>query len=151
MKFVPTSVGEMIRVDDIERLVPQKPKADATEATPKIWGCQTRDGRTHRLKAETVDLLSATLVPCSPGWFVPEELVRGSEEHLVGVSKVPIVAWMIHGDGARISPITVDPDLAATGHAVGSPDGRVFLKDGAEFESLEEYLKHLRSTRGVHG
>ncbi len=140
MQFVPTLSGEMIRADTIERLAPH----DGEPESGNLWTCQTRDGRSHRLTPETVDLMSSTVVPCATGWFVPEELVRGPSDEVVGISKVPIVAWMLHASGGRITPVTVDPELSATGEAVGAPDGRVFLLDGAEFENLEAYLVHLR-------
>jgi len=145
MKFIPTLGGEMIRIEDIERLAEKRPRGDPEDGGPSVWGCRTRDGRTHRLATATVELLTSTLVPAAPGWFVPEELVKGRDERLVGVSKVPVVAWAVGANGKQVRPVTVDPDLSALGRAVGTPDGRVFLSDGAEFETLEDYLKFLRT------
>ena len=71
MQFVPTLSGEMIRADDYERLAPHEGEPESGN----LWNCQTRDGRSHRLTPETVDLMSSTVVPCATGWFVPEELV----------------------------------------------------------------------------
>ena len=148
MQFVPTLSGEMIRTDAIERLVQKEGGSDSVVAdeASDVWSCGTLDGRSHQLTAETVAMMSSTLVPCATGWFVPEELLKGPDDNLVGISKVPIVAWRIHADGRRITPITVDPDLSATGEAVGTPDGRVFLSDGAEYESLDAYLNHMTAT-----
>ncbi|MFT5393634.1 MAG: hypothetical protein ACI8PT_003836 [Gammaproteobacteria bacterium] len=131
----------MVRVEDIERLV--RDSAPATNDEPS-WSCFVRGGTVHSLSSSTVQLLSAVVVPCGDGWFVPEELVHAHDGQVQGISRVPIVGWLLQGDGQQLRPLTLDPELVSEARPVGSPDGRIFLPDGSEFASTDEYLLHLR-------
>jgi hypothetical protein len=147
VKFVPTVRGELIpaaEITGIHRIESQEGGSASVR-----WECKSRDGRTHRLSGATVRLLTSVVVPAAPGWFIPEELIGGhpGREHLVGISRVPVLAWLVPANGRGVVPLTIDPDIAGSEQPLGSPDGRILLADGSEFDTLDQYFQHLQQNR----